>query len=282
VVALGGGMGLSASLAALRRITGDLTAVVTVADDGGSSGRLRTALGIPAPGDIRKCLVALAPPDSTLARAFEHRFDAGELSGHALGNLLIAGLASATGDFVQALDEAARLLHAQGRVLPTTTTPVTLTADAAAGAIEGQVAVSAAGRISHVELVPPDAEAPAPALHAIKEADQVVIGPGSLFTSVLAAVVVPGIRQALADTAARKVYVCNLRPQIPETAGYDMAAHVEALAAHGIEVDVVLHDPAAMPAGTTQTPHVVAELARPDGAGHDPARLAAALAHLLG
>ena len=229
MVAVGGGHGLAATLQAARRYAGDITAVVSVADDGGSSGRLRDAFGMPAPGDLRKCLVALSPEGSTWARAFEHRFDAGELSGHALGNLIIAGLLQATGDLTEALAEAGRLLDADGRVLPATTTPVVLKAQAAAGQVEGQTNVQHAARISTVGLVPPDAQPPPAALSAIAAADQVVIGPGSLFTSVLAAVVVPAITDALRQTGARKVYVANLRPQVPETAGYSVEDHVAAL-----------------------------------------------------
>jgi uncharacterized cofD-like protein len=265
----------------VRRYAGDITAVVSVADDGGSSGRLREALGIPAPGDIRRCLVALSEPGSLWAQAFEHRFEGGELHGHALGNLVIAGLTAAADDFTAALDEAGRALGAVGRVLPATTTPVVLKADGDGGEVQGQVRVATTGRISNVGLVPPDAEAPADALAAIAAADQVVLGPGSLFTSILAVVAVPAIRAALASTAARKVYVCNLRPQVPETAGYDVAAHVDALTAHGVDVDVVLCDPAAMPLGMLTVPHVERPLARADSGAHDPAALATALADLL-
>lgn len=283
VVALGGGHGLAATLQAARRYAGDITAVVSVADDGGSSGRLRDALGIPAPGDIRRCLVALADPSSLWAATFEHRFDAGELDGHAVGNLVIAGLAAAAGgDFVAALDEAARLLDAAGRVLPATTAPVVLKATAAAGEVEGQVRVAQIGRISGVGLVPPDPEPPQAVLQAIGAADQVVLGPGSLFTSVLAAAAVPAIRDALAAATACKVYVCNLRPQVPETAGYDVAAHVEALVAHGVDVDVTLCDARHMPVGLMRTACVDRRLARPDGLAHDPVELAAALADLVG
>lgn len=282
VVALGGGHGLAATLQAARHYAGDITAVVSVADDGGSSGRLREALGIPAPGDIRRCLVALAEPSSLWAATFEHRFDAGELEGHAVGNLVIAGLAAAAGDFVTALDEAGRLLGAVGRVLPATTMPVVLKATAAGGEVQGQVAVARAGRIAEVGLVPPDPTPPAAVLDAIASADQVVLGPGSLFTSVLAAAAVPAIRAALAAASARKVYVCNLRPQVPETEGYDVAAHVEALVAHGVDVDVVLCDPDGIDVGMLRTPCVERSLGRADGLGHDPAGLAAALADLVG
>ena len=284
VVALGGGHGLAASLQAVRRYAGEVTAVVSVADDGGSSGRLRQALHIPAPGDVRRCLVALGDADSLWARAFEHRFDAGELEGHALGNLVLAGLAATAGDFIRAIEHAGRLVGTTGTVLPATVTPVVLKADVGGAAVEGQVAVASAGPIGRVSIVPPDAEVPVRALNAVADADQVVLGPGSLYTSVLAVAAVPGITDALARTSAQKVYVCNLRPQQPETSGYDVADHVVALLAHEVKVDVVLYDPAgmalgALPAGVTAVP---AEVARDDGPGHDPSRLAEALGGLVG
>lgn len=282
VVALGGGHGLSATLSAVRLYAGDITAVVSVADDGGSSGRLREALGIPAPGDLRKCLVALSEPDSIWARAFEHRFDAGELEGHALGNLVIAGLASATGDFTLALAEAGRLLGAKGTVLPATTAPVVLKAEAECGEVEGQVNVAEAGRISLVSIVPPDARPPVAALDALEAADQIVLGPGSLFTSVLAVVAVPAIRDALARATGQKVYVCNLRAQAPETTGYDVAAHADALAAHGLDVDVVLCDPRGMERGQLLVRCEERDVSRPDGLAHAPGKLATALSDLLG
>ena len=288
VVAIGGGHGLAVTLRACRPWAAELTAIVSVADDGGSSGRLRATLGIPPPGDLRRCLVALAT-NTTLARAFEHRFgdDADEgLQGHALGNLVIAGLTAATGSFVEALDHAAELLQAKGRVLPATTDPVVLKASADHGEVEGQVAVANAGRITYLTIVPPDAGPPPEALDAIDHADQLVLGPGSLFTSVLAVVAVPAIRQALQRRRPTQqlVYVCNLRPSA-ETHGFDAAAHVESLAAHGIEPDVVLHDPSAgMTTGRTmQTTQIVeADLANDDHTAHDPAKLARALADLVG
>jgi uncharacterized cofD-like protein len=287
VVALGGGHGLAASLRAVRRYADDISAIVSVADDGGSSGRLRAAYGIPPPGDLRRCLVALARTESLWTQAFEHRFDAGELEGHAFGNLVIAGLAAATGDFAAALAEAGRLLDTVGQVVPATREPVVLKAvvqaPTGASSIQGQVAVAAAtSRIAGVSLVPADAEPPPAALEALARADQVVIGPGSLFTSVLAVVAVPAIREALAATPGKKVYVCNLREQLPETAGYAVADHVDALAAHGLDVDVVLYHPGALPVGRLAVPGIERPLARPDGLGHDPSRLAAALADLVG
>lgn len=282
VVALGGGHGTAATLRAVRRYAGEVTAIVSVADDGGSSGRLRQALGIPAPGDLRRCLVALAENDSVWADTFEHRFAAGELKGHAVGNLIIAGLASATGNFIDALVEAGRLLGSAGRVLPATRDAVVLTAQAAGGSVQGQVAVEKAGPLSCVSLAPPDPAAPEEALDAILAADQVVIGPGSLFTSVLAVLAVPDIRLALAKTAAAKVYVCNLRTAA-DTDGFDVAAHVGTVVAHGVHPDVVLYDPGTMKPGSLDTPAVAAPLGRPpDHLLHDPARLAAALARLAG
>jgi len=288
VVALGGGHGLSASLRAIRLYADEVTAVVSLADDGGSSGRLRSVFGIPPPGDLRKCLVALSDPGSLWVDAFEHRFTAGELEGHALGNLMIAGLAATSGDFEVALAEAGRLLGAVGRVVPATREPVVLKAvvraadGEGAADVEGQVAVANSGRIAGVSLVPADAQASQAALAALDNADQVVIGPGSLFTSVLAVVAVPGIRDALAATRARKVYVCNLRVQSPETAGYDVAAHVDALRAHGLDVDVVVCHPGALPLGGVSVRVVERPVARADSASHDPDLLAAALSDLVG
>jgi uncharacterized cofD-like protein len=288
VVALGGGHGLAATLQAVRRYAADVTAIVSVADDGGSSGRLRAAFGIPAPGDLRRCLVALADPASPWTAAFEYRFQAGGLEGHAFGNLVITGLAEATGDFEQALLEAGRVLGATGRVLPATREPVVLkaevrTADGLGGlSVEGQMNVARTEGVTGVSVVPTDAEPPPAALEALAAADQVVIGPGSLYTSVLAVVAVPAIQKALAETPARKVYVSNLRQQEPETTGYDVAAHVEAVRSHGVEVDVVLCDPAALPVGHLTVPSVERALAEPDRLAHDPVRLAAALADLVG
>jgi uncharacterized cofD-like protein len=286
VVALGGGHGLAASLRAVRRYADDISAVVSVADDGGSSGRLRAAFGIPPPGDLRRCLVALARSESLWTQAFEHRFEVGELEGHAFGNLVIAGLADATGDFAAAVAEAGRLLDTVGRVLPATCDPVVLKAVVHApngnDSIHGQVAVAAAtNRIAGVSLVPTDPVPPPGVLEALARADQVVIGPGSLFTSVLPVVAVPAIREALAATPGRKIYVCNLREQLPETAGYAVADHVDALAAHGLDADVVLYHPGALPVGRLAVPGIERPLARPDGLGHDPSRLAAALAGLV-
>jgi uncharacterized cofD-like protein len=282
VVAIGGGHGTAVTLKAARRYAGTLTGIVSVADDGGSSGRLRELLNVVALGDIRKCLVALADEDSALALAFERRYDEGELAGHALGNLILTGLVDATGDLVLGVREAARLLDARGDVLPATTERVVLKAESARGTVAGQVAVMGTADIRTVSLVPGDARPPALALERIAEADQIVIGPGSLYTSVLAAVAVQGIAEAVAASAAQVVYVCNLRPQIPETEGYDVAAHVAALTRHDVQVDRVLCDTIpGMRIGTTDAAVHDVSLTGENTLVHSPAKLAQALSGLL-
>jgi uncharacterized cofD-like protein len=282
VVAIGGGHGTAVTLKAARRYAGTLTGIVSVADDGGSSGRLRELLNVVALGDLRKCLVALSDDDSALALAFERRYDEGELAGHALGNLILTGLIDATGDLVLGVREAARLLDARGDVLPATTERVVLKAEAAGGTVAGQVAVMGTADIRTVSLVPGDARPPDLALERIAEADQIVIGPGSLFTSVLAAVAVRGIAEAVAASAAQVVYVCNLRPQIPETEGYDVAAHVAALARHDVPVDRVLCDTIpGMSIGTTDAAVHDVSLTGENTLVHSPAKLAHALSGLL-
>ena len=284
VVAVGGGHGLAASLRAARRYADELTAIVSVADDGGSSGRLRRQLGIIPPGDLRKCLVAMADEGSMLARVFEQRFeaDADELTGHALGNLIIAGLITAAGDDQAALDEAARLLGSRGRVVPAATEPVVLKASSDGGEIEGQTAVMDTTHIRHVSVIPADAAAPTAALAALDVADQIVVGPGSLFTSVLAAVAIPGIAEGLRRSRAPVVYVANLRPQPAETEGYDVADHVLAVMSHGVPVDTVVADSRAIALGPVPRPVVDRPLAKENGLAHDPARLATVLAGLVG
>ena len=288
VVALGGGHGLAVALRAVRRYAGTVTAVVSVADDGGSSGRLRRDLGVPAPGDVRKCLVALAEDDNLWADAFEHRFAGGDLDGHALGNLVIVGLAETLGDFTQALAEAGRLVGAAGCVLPATVEPVVLKGDVEGEAVEGQVAVAnSRGRIRRVELVPGDAAAAPDAVRAIAGADQVVLAPGSLFTSLLPVVCVGAIREALATTRAEVVQVSNLRPQVPETAGLDAVDHLRIVREHGGRVDTFLYQRAGALAAATGAIEalgakpVAVDVARADGLVHDPGRLAGALQALL-
>ncbi len=283
VVAIGGGHGLARTLRALGRYAGRIVAVASVADDGGSSGRLRHQLQIPAVGDLRKCLVALLPEGSLLGTALEHRFDGGgELAGHAFGNLLIAALAAAAGGFVEGVRGAGRLLGTAGEVLPATSGPVVLRAEAGGREVVGQVRIMATPGVTRVSLSPGDPEVPGEVLEAIAGADQVVIGPGSLYTSVLAALSPPAIRRALASSGAQLVYVCNLREQVPETTGYDVAAHVRALEAHGIEPEWVVADSSSMDVGKLPPGPGLLEvdLASAVAPVHDPDRLSRALAGL--
>jgi uncharacterized cofD-like protein len=289
IVALGGGHGLAVALQAVRQYAQSVTAVVSVADDGGSSGRLRRDLGVAAPGDLRKSLVALASETGPWPAAFEHRFASGELSGHALGNLLIVGLAASLGDLNRALDEAGRLLGAVGRVVPATIEAVTLEADTGDEAVIGQVAVEslAAGVVvNRVRVVPADAAATPDALEAIADATQVVLAPGSLYTSVLAVLCVPEIRAAVANTAGRVVHVANLRADT-ETFGMDGTDQLQVLLDHDVRVDVLLHDPRfGLAVSETDIKErgvlsVAADIAAPAGCAHDPMKLAAALAALL-
>jgi len=282
-VAIGGGHGLSVTLSALRGYAGDICAIVSVADDGGSSGRLREMLGTVPPGDLRKCLVSLADEDSLLARLFEHRFHAGELEGHALGNLVLAALFEQFSDLQAALDEAGRLLGACGRVLPAALQPVVLIADTKNGEVKGQSAVMAAGAIRHLAMFPSDPGVAEETLEAISDADQVVIGPGSLYTSIIAAAGIPAIAKEISVTRGQRVYVANLREQKGETDDYDVAAHVQALRQHGIEVDLVLADPGWLPLGALDRldiPVVLENVARADTPLHDPVKLATVLSGL--
>jgi uncharacterized cofD-like protein len=278
VVAVGGGHGTAVTLRAALRYADRVTGVVSVADDGGSSGRLRELLDVVALGDLRKCLVAVAAEDSPLATAFERRFTEGELAGHPLGNLLLAGLVGTLGDLEAAVDEAGRLLGARGRVLPATTARVVLRSTGRNGAVTGQVAVGSASSIERVELVGRGATAPDAVVAALLDADQIAIGPGSLFTSVLAAASVPGVIEAMRASRAQRVYVCNLRPQLPETAGYTVADHVGALLRHGVPVDLVVVDnEAQMSLGEPGVDFLRARLVGPNPLVHDPERLATAL-----
>ena len=303
-VALGGGHGLAASLQALRRLTKEVTAIVTVADDGGSSGRLRTELNALPPGDLRMALTALAGDDEwgrTWEALLQHRFASeGPLDGHAVGNLLLVGLAEVTGDPVKALDLAARLLGIDGRVLPMTTERIEIVAEVAGllasnetVEIRGQVEVATtAGLVCAVTLDPPEPEATPDAVEAIHAADWVVLGPGSLFTSMVPHLLVPGLRDAIASTSARRLLVLNLVPQTGETSGFTPAAHLEAVAAHvpDLPFDHVLADSGTldrdglMDAAESLGAAVRFAPVRADGhaARHDPARLARAYADLMG
>jgi uncharacterized cofD-like protein len=237
VVAIGGGSGLSVLLRGLKHHVAsgeleNLTAVVTVADDGGSSGRLRRDLGLPAPGDIRSCIVALADDEGLLSRLFQYRFGGGEeLSGHSFGNLFLAALAGVTGDFYQAIVETEHILSVRGRILPATLCSVHLHGVGESGReYRGESAVGRASEpLARLELEPADCPAFPGAIDAIRAADLVVLGPGSLYTSILPNLLIPGIREAIEETRARVLLLMNLMTQPGETDGMDALAHLEAI-----------------------------------------------------
>jgi uncharacterized cofD-like protein len=311
-VALGGGHGLHASLQALRRLVAELTvdeltAVVTVADNGGSSGRLRGEFGVLPPGDLRMALAALCEDDrwgDTWARVVQHRFEGdGEMRGHVVGNLLIVALWELLGDHVDALDLVGRLLGASGRVLPMALTPMDITAEVrglvpgepdAVTTVRGQVEVATTeGVISSIALDPPDPEACPQAIDAVRAADWVVLGPGSWFSSVIPHVMVPTLRSALVETDARIIVVLNLEEQAGETGGFSPEDHLAVLVEHApdLKIHTVLADRSRVGAGLADLQHVVAaygaelvveDVGAADGsAHHDPVRLAEAYARIL-
>lgn len=293
-VAIGGGHGLSRSLKALTGIADHVTAVVTVADDGGSSGRLRRDLGVAPPGDLRMALAALARNES-LASLLQYRFDRGELDGHALGNLLIVAMADLRGgSLVAALDALCVELHVQGRVLPCTTEPLILHAEGPAGTMQGQERIAKAGPPSRLWVEPADATATPDALTAIAAADVIVLGPGSVYTSILPNLVVKEVGEAVLAAEAPIVLVANMREQPGETEGMTLVDHLDALTHHlpGLVLDAVIAHEGPRPAGpgAPLTAHVltdhpaVAELVTADlldgSDGHDPACLGAVVASL--
>ncbi len=305
VVAFGGGHGLAVSLQALRRVTHRLTAVVGVADDGGSSGRLRQEFGVPPPGDLRMALAALCGDDAwgrTWARVVQHRFGGnGDLRGHSVGNLLIAALWEQTGDVVAGLDLVASLLGAEGRVLPVSLAPLEFVADvlfpgeAASREVRGQVAVaSTTGRVQSVRIEPGNPPPCVETLAAIAEADHLVLGPGSWYTSVTAPLLVPSVREAIIASGARRSLVLNLCPQAGETSGFAPHTHLEVWRRDfpDIGLNTVVADPSAvadMAALERATRSLGAALVlRPLAAGdpfdghHDPDLLAAAFGALIG
>jgi uncharacterized cofD-like protein len=303
IVALGGGHGLYATLSAARRLTPHVTAVVTVADDGGSSGRLRSELDVVPPGDLRMALAALAS-DSGYGRLWatilQHRFGGnGALAGHPIGNLMLAGLNEVLADPVAALDELGRILGVKGRVLPMCPIALQIEADVAgleadprmSRVIRGQVAIATTvGKVRRVRLLPNDPPAARQAVDAILDADLVVLGPGSWFTSVIPHVLVPGLAAALQATAARRALVLNLAAEPGETAGFSAERHLHVLSQHapGFRVHDIVVDAGRVPndlerqqlsrTATLLNAEVrFADVARPGTSLHDPAKLAAVL-----
>ncbi|HEY5152305.1 MAG TPA: uridine diphosphate-N-acetylglucosamine-binding protein YvcK [Mycobacterium sp.] len=303
LVALGGGHGLYATLSAARRLTPHVTAVVTVADDGGSSGRLRSELDIVPPGDLRMALAALAsdsPHGRLWATIIQHRFGgSGALAGHPIGNLILAGLNEVLVDPVAALDELGRVLDLKGRVLPMCPIALQIEADVAglesdprmSRVISGQVAVATTpGKVRRVRLLPGDPPATRQAVDAIMAADLVVLGPGSWFTSVIPHVLVPELAAALKATSARRALVLNLAAEPGETAGFSTERHLHVLAQHapGFSVHEIIVDAARVPsdrerdqvrrtASLLEASVQFADVSRPGTPLHDPAKLAAAL-----
>ncbi|MEO5940130.1 MAG: gluconeogenesis factor YvcK family protein [Candidatus Limnocylindrales bacterium] len=313
VVVIGGGTGQSTILRGLKEHTSNLTAIVAVADDGGSSGVLREELGIPPVGDIRRCLAALADAENLVGEVLEHRFagsptDAapecgGALGGHPGGNILLAAMTQLEGgDFEEGIRRANRVLAVRGQVLPAAATPLTLHARTRDGRIvDGQSLITRTTGIARAWVTPESVAACSDALAAIAEADLIVLGPGSLYTSLLPSLLLPEIRDGVAASPALRIYVCNVATQDGETAELDLAGHVEALIAHagaGI-VDVVLAnnrpgDPASLrppsepvrlrwPPALSGAPRLVLDDVVEDGAAqrHDPDRLAAAVMRIL-
>jgi len=307
VVALGGGHGLAASLAALRLVTDRITAVVTVADDGGSSGRLRDEFDVLPPGDLRMALAALC--DDTVwghqwRDVLQHRFAGdGHLAGHAVGNLLIVSLWDLLGDTVGGLDLVGRLLNARGRVLPMAAVPLNIDASVMGAdpgqpleitTVRGQVEVATTtGRVLAVRLNPEEPPACEEAVEAIRTADWVILGPGSWFTSVMPHLLVPGVRDALMGTPAQRILTLNLVMHTGETAGFSAENHLEVLAAHApqLHLDVVLADPEIVEdeallrrvAGDMGAELVLARVGDHGRPGHhDSLRLAAAYRDIIG
>ncbi len=248
VTVMGGGTGLSVLLRGIKGVTSNITAIVTVADDGGSSGRIREDLGIIPPGDLRSCLVALADTEPLMEKLFQHRFGgAGDLAGHSFGNLFIAAMTEVLGDVELALKESSKVLAVRGQVLPSSVQTIRLAAEMEDGSVvEGESQIPLAGKaIRRVFIKPADAPPVASALEAIENADAVILGPGSLYTSVIPNLLVSGLADALRRTQAVKIYICNVMTQPGETDGYTASRHVQAIIDHvgpGVIDYVVVND----------------------------------------
>lgn len=235
IVIIGGGTGLPVLLRGLKQYPVDITAIVTVADDGGSSGRLRDHLDIPPPGDVRNVLAALSDVEPLVEQMFQHRFNqSNELSGHSLGNLILAAMTSITGDFMHAIREMSKVLNVRGKVLPAANQSVVLNAELEDGTIvAGESKIPYSGKkIKRVFLSPGDVQPLSETIWAIRQADLIVVGPGSLYTSILPNLLVPSLGREVCEARAKKVYVCNLMTQAGETLNYSASDHVRAIYDH--------------------------------------------------
>jgi len=235
IVVIGGGTGLSVMLRGLKEKPVDITAIVTVADDGGSSGILRNELQMPPPGDIRSVLIALADVEPMLSKMLQHRFQAGNgLAGHSLGNLILAAMKEITGDFVSGIRELSRVLAVRGRVLPVSEQPIVLKALMEDGStVEGESKIpKAGGRIKRVSIEPPDVKPLDEALEAIEQADAILMGPGSLYTSIIPNLLVPDIARKILESKAVKLFICNVMTQPGETDDYSVSDHLQAIHEH--------------------------------------------------
>lgn len=253
VVGLGGGTGLSTLLRGVKEISSNVTGIVTVTDDGGSSGKLRQELGLLPPGDIRNCIVALAEAEPMMKDLFQYRFTEGSLAGHSFGNLFIAAMTGLTGSFEKAVEESSRVLKVTGTIMPSTLANLHLVAVMEDGSeVSGESSIPRSGeRVAKIRLSHPAPDAYLPALDAIAQAQLVVIGPGSLYTSLIPNLLVPGIASALAATRVPVVYVCNIATQPGETQGFTVADHVRALRrqASGLRIDYVIANSNMTPLG---------------------------------
>ena len=234
VVTIGGGTGLSVLLRGLKKYPLEITAVVTVADDGGSSGKIRSDMNIPSPGDIRNVIAALSDVEPYLEKMFQYRFDSGEVKGHPVGNLMIAAMTDIHGDFSTAVKVMSRILNVRGTVLPTTNDIATLNAVLSDGEIiRGESSITKAGGvIDHVYITPSRVKPNEDVLRAIEEADYIIMGPGSLYTSIIPNLVISKVSEKIRESNAKKIYVCNVMTQHGETDNYTVSDHIVAINKH--------------------------------------------------
>ena len=297
IVAIGGGTGLATMLRGVKELTSNITGIVTVTDDGGSSGKLREEMGVLPPGDIRNCIVALAEAEPTMKELFQYRFKEGSLEGHSFGNLFIAAMSDVTGSFEKAVSEASRVLKVTGTIVPSTLVNMQLIAELEDGTVvRGESNIPRSNsRVAKLRLSAPEPEGYQPALSAIEDAQMITIGPGSLYTSIMPNLLVPGIAWAISKSKAPVVYVCNIATQPGETHGYSVTDHVQAIRKHcpGLRLDYVLANSNMSPLGPKFPMSMLVALGEYDFPGvelvrqdlmddefrghHDPSKLASAL-----